>query len=156
MKTHDFTATMQFGIVSAIDAAAHSLRVKIPVLDDMVTDWLPMATPAATARCWPSPTRRASGFSPPSRKLGRMKHAGPAALDQLETILARLRDTPGLIEKKRGVFYVKSRAFLHFHEDPSGLYADIRNAAGDFDRVKLEGQDGEDELVALAVARSRP
>ena len=47
MKTHDFTATMQFGIVSAIDAAAHSLRVKIPVLDDMVTDWLPMATPAA-------------------------------------------------------------------------------------------------------------
>lgn len=47
MQTHDFTATMQFGIVSAIDAAAHSLRVKIPVLDDMVTDWLPMATPAA-------------------------------------------------------------------------------------------------------------
>lgn len=47
MKTHDFTATMQFGTVSAIDAAAHSLRVKIPVLDDMVTDWLPMATPAA-------------------------------------------------------------------------------------------------------------
>ena len=47
MQTHDFTATMQFGIVSAIDAAAHSLRVKIPVLDDRVTDWLPMATPAA-------------------------------------------------------------------------------------------------------------
>ena len=47
MQTHDFTATMQFGIVSAIDAAAHSLRVKIPVLDDMVTDWLPMVTPAA-------------------------------------------------------------------------------------------------------------
>ncbi|MCI3178797.1 hypothetical protein C5708_00855 [Caulobacter sp. CCUG 60055] len=85
-----------------------------------------------------------------------MKHAGPAALDQLETILARLRDTPGLIERRRGVFYVKSRAFLHFHEDPSGLYADIRNAAGDFDRIKLEGQAGEDELVALAVARSRP
>ena len=47
MQTHDFTATMQFGIVSAIDAAAHSLRVKIPVLDEMETDWLPMATPAA-------------------------------------------------------------------------------------------------------------
>lgn len=46
-QTHDFTATLQFGIVSAIDAAAHSLRVKIPVLDDMETDWLPMATPAA-------------------------------------------------------------------------------------------------------------
>lgn len=47
MQTHDFTATMQFGTVSAVDAAAHSLRVKIPVLDDMETDWLPMATPAA-------------------------------------------------------------------------------------------------------------
>ena len=46
-QTHDFTATLQFGIVSAIDAASHSLRVKIPVLDDMETDWLPMATPAA-------------------------------------------------------------------------------------------------------------
>ena len=43
----DYTATLQFGIVSAIDAASHSLRVKIPVLDDMETDWLPMATPAA-------------------------------------------------------------------------------------------------------------
>lgn len=85
-----------------------------------------------------------------------MKHAGPAALDKLEPILARLRDTPGLIEKKRGVFYVKSRAFLHFHEDPTGLYADIRNAAGDFDRIKLEDAAGEDELAALAAARSRP
>ena len=41
MQTHDFTATLQFGIVSAIDAASHSLRVKIPVLDDMETDCLP-------------------------------------------------------------------------------------------------------------------
>lgn len=47
MQTHDFTATMQFGTVSAVDEASHSLRVKIPVLDDMETDWLPMATPAA-------------------------------------------------------------------------------------------------------------
>lgn len=47
MQTHDFTATMQFGIVSAVDEAGHNLRVRIPVLDDMETDWLPMATPAA-------------------------------------------------------------------------------------------------------------
>ena len=56
MQTHDFTATMQFGTVSAVDAAAHSLRVKIPVLDDMETDWLPMATPAAGGnRCYSLP-----------------------------------------------------------------------------------------------------
>ncbi|WP_301817777.1 phage baseplate assembly protein V [Neisseria maigaei] len=47
VQTHDFTATMQFGTVSTVDEASHSLRVKIPVLDDMETDWLPMATPAA-------------------------------------------------------------------------------------------------------------
>ena len=47
MQTHDFTATLQFGIVSAVDEAGHNLRVRIPVLDDMETDWLPMATPAA-------------------------------------------------------------------------------------------------------------
>lgn len=46
MQTHDFTATLQFGIVSAVDEASHSLRVRIPVLDDMETDWLPMVTPA--------------------------------------------------------------------------------------------------------------
>ena len=30
-----------------------------------------------------------------------------------------------------GVFYLKSRAFLHFHDDPSGVFADVR-LAGDF------------------------
>lgn len=46
-QTHDFAATLQFGVVSAVDEAGHNLRVKIPALEDMETDWLPMATPAA-------------------------------------------------------------------------------------------------------------
>ena len=46
-QTHDFGATLQFGVVSAVDEAGHNLRVKIPALEDMETDWLPMATPAA-------------------------------------------------------------------------------------------------------------
>jgi len=33
----------------------------------------------------------------------------------------------GLTEKKRGTFYRKSSAFLHFHEDPAGLFADVRD-----------------------------
>lgn len=45
-QTHDFTATLQFGMVSAVDEAGHNLRVKIPALEDMETDWLPMSTPA--------------------------------------------------------------------------------------------------------------
>jgi phage-related baseplate assembly protein len=47
MNTHDFTATLQFGIVSAVDENGHNLRVKIPALEDLETDWLPMITPAA-------------------------------------------------------------------------------------------------------------
>ena len=67
-----------------------------------------------------------------------MKHAGPAALDTIEPLLQRLRAIGGLREKTRGVFYLRSKAFLHFHEDPSGLYADIRAPGGaHFDRLKL-------------------
>jgi hypothetical protein len=55
-----------------------------------------------------------------------MKHARDEHLDQLESLLEELRKLEGLREKKRGVFYRKSRAFLHFHDDPAGLYADVR------------------------------
>nr|WP_040669602.1 phage baseplate assembly protein V [Neisseria weaveri] len=47
LPNHDFTATLQFGIVSAVDEAAHNLRVRLPSLENMETDWLPMITPAA-------------------------------------------------------------------------------------------------------------
>ena len=47
LPNHDFTATLQFGIVSAVDEAAHNLRVRLPALENMETDWLPMITPAA-------------------------------------------------------------------------------------------------------------
>lgn len=56
-----------------------------------------------------------------------MKHAGPTAFDQLEDTLRDLRELSGLKEKSRGVFYRSGKAFLHFHEDPTGLYADLRS-----------------------------
>ena len=55
-----------------------------------------------------------------------MKHADAAALDHLEELLIAIRKCALCKEKARGVFYRKSRAFLHFHEDPAGLFADIR------------------------------
>jgi hypothetical protein len=68
-----------------------------------------------------------------------MKHAGAAALDQLEPLLDRIRSCAGLREKSRGIFYLKSRAYLHFHEDPAGIFVDIRAVDGkDFDRMKLD------------------
>jgi len=41
-------------------------------------------------------------------------------------MLTELRALPQLREKKRGTFYRGSRGFLHFHEDPAGLFADVR------------------------------
>jgi len=80
-----------------------------------------------------------------------VKHAGAAALDRLEPFLAELRRIPGLVERKRGVFYRRSAAFLHFHEDPSGLYADVR-VSEDFDRFCVESE--EERISLLARIRS--
>ena len=55
-----------------------------------------------------------------------MKHARDAALDSIEPVLIELRQLDDLREKKRGVFYKKSIAFIHFHEDPAGIFVDLR------------------------------
>lgn len=54
-----------------------------------------------------------------------MKHAGPEALNALADLLADIRER-GLKEPRPGIFYRKGRAWLHFHEDKAGLFADIR------------------------------
>jgi hypothetical protein len=41
-----------------------------------------------------------------------------------------------LKERRRGVFYRRSAAFLHFHEDPAGLFADMR-AEAEWERVAV-------------------
>lgn len=84
-----------------------------------------------------------------------MKHAGAAALDALEPLLAQVRALPGLVERSRGVFYRRGRAFLHFHEDPKGLFGDVRDAAGrDFERIDVSGPEGRAALLAAATERS--
>ncbi|RKW26432.1 MAG: phage baseplate assembly protein V [Kingella sp. (in: b-proteobacteria)] len=45
--SHNFAATLQFGTVAAVDASRHALRVTLPALENLQTDWLPMITPAA-------------------------------------------------------------------------------------------------------------
>ena len=83
-----------------------------------------------------------------------MKHATATALDRIEPLLTRLRLLP-LKEKSRGVFYLKSKAFLHFHEDPAGLFADIRDVSGqDFDRFQVDKGGGAEALVEAARSRS--
>ena len=55
----------------------------------------------------------------------RMKHASAETLRQLSDLLDQIRQRQGLKEKKVGIFYNKSKSFLHFHEDPTGIFADI-------------------------------
>ncbi len=79
--------------------------------------------------------------------LRHVKHAGAEALDRLAPLLAELRTLPGLVEKRRGVFYRKSSAFVHFHEDESGLYADVRLADA-FERRRVETSRERSALLA--------
>jgi hypothetical protein len=80
-----------------------------------------------------------------------MRHARAEALDRLEPLLAQIRAVGVLSEKSRGIFYLKSKAWLHFHEDPAGLFADIRGEDGDFDRLKLD-EASTREIVARVAA----
>ena len=69
-----------------------------------------------------------------------MRHATPAALDRLEPLLGEIRALGGgLVERKRGTFYRRSRAFLHFHEDPAGDFADLRVGA-EFERFPVTAE----------------
>jgi hypothetical protein len=82
-----------------------------------------------------------------------MKHAGAAALDRLAPLLGQIRALERLKERAPGVFYLKSRAFLHFHEDPAGLFADVRAAdGGDFDRLRVDDAEGAAALMARLAA----
>jgi hypothetical protein len=77
-------------------------------------------------------------------------------LDTLDALIAELRALPGLTEQSRGIFYRKSKAFLHFHEDPKGLFADLRSQDGrDFDRFDVTALEGQARLRAAAEARLR-
>jgi hypothetical protein len=78
-----------------------------------------------------------------------MKHAGQAALATIEPLLSALRALEGIIEKRPGVFYRKSAAFLHFHEDPAGMFADVR-IADEWQRLPVNTLSERRQLVRLA------
>jgi hypothetical protein len=75
-----------------------------------------------------------------------VRHARSEALDELEPLLRDLRSVPGLVEKSRGVFYRRSKAFLHFHEDPSGLHADVL-LDKDFERFRVQTAQEKTQLL---------
>jgi hypothetical protein len=75
-----------------------------------------------------------------------MKHVGAEALDRLKPLLVQLREVPGIKEKKRGTFYGKSKALLHFHEDGEVLLAVVRTAE-EWERIRVTTKREQTDLL---------
>jgi N-acetylglutamate synthase-like GNAT family acetyltransferase len=77
-----------------------------------------------------------------------MRHARDEDLDRIEPLITELPTVDGLTEKNRGVFYRRSRAFLHFHADGDDTYADFRVEGDDFVRTRVTTKTEQRALVA--------
>jgi len=75
-----------------------------------------------------------------------MKHAGPRTFALIPELLEELRARTALREKRRGIFYLKSHAFLHFHDDPEGIFADVR-LANEFVRLPVTSHAEQCDLL---------
>jgi hypothetical protein len=84
-----------------------------------------------------------------------MAHASEEALKALLPLLRQLREIKGLREKQPGIFYLRSNAFLHFHEEQGTLFADLKKAGGmGFDRYPVETPPQQRKLVDDAKRRA--
>ena len=77
-----------------------------------------------------------------------MKHAGAPTLAQLADLLGEVRKLPQLREKSPGSFYLKSKAYLHFHEDPAGIFADVKLDLEEFTRTRATTANEQKSLLA--------
>lgn len=78
-----------------------------------------------------------------------MKHADVRALEAVSDLIENLRRRNDLVEKRLGIFYSKGRAFLHFHKDPTGLFADLREG-GEWQRFPVNDPAECAKLLAAA------
>ena len=76
-----------------------------------------------------------------------MKHATGARLSEISDLLGEIRTRAGLKEKKPGIFYRRSKSFLHFHEDPAGMFADLTIGA-DFVRYAVNTPQEQSSFLA--------
>lgn len=66
-----------------------------------------------------------------------MGHCKPEELNDIEDILEEIRQFDGLKERKKGVFYYKSKGFLHFHSKDGERWADARCGVNWGDAIDL-------------------
>jgi hypothetical protein len=81
-----------------------------------------------------------------------MKHATAETLASIDSLLQKLRARGRLVEKTPGAFYFKSKAFLHFHHDASGVYADVKRDLASFTRMRCTSQ--QEQLAVLSCVDS--
>lgn len=84
-----------------------------------------------------------------------MRHITRERLVAVDALLVQLRAVDGLVERSPGVFYRRSRAFLHFHEDGDDVYADVRLAGDDFDRHRVSTKREQQALLSAIRATLR-
>ena len=85
-----------------------------------------------------------------------MKHASAKTLERLAPFLEQLRSVPGLVERRPGTFYYRSAAFLHFHEDPAGLFADAKLNLNLFERHRVSTRAEQAALLKAVVSALAP
>jgi hypothetical protein len=86
----------------------------------------------------------------------KMKHAGSVCLEELNALLSEVRGLGVLVEKKPGIFYSKGRAYLHFHEDPAGVFADARVDGSEFTRYAVNSEVEKKKFMEVLRAALRP
>jgi hypothetical protein len=72
----------------------------------------------------------------------KMKHATEEDLIPIAGLLDKIRRETRIKERKSGIFYWRGRAFLHFHEDACGLFADLRGP-DDWERLAVNDRRGQ-------------
>ncbi len=63
-------------------------------------------------------------------------HATEKQLEKEKRFLKEIRKIPELKEKKKGVFYIKNSAFLHFHFFDGKLFFDLKKGKK-WQRIKI-------------------
>jgi len=67
-------------------------------------------------------------------------------LEGIEPLLKVLRAHPALRETKLATFNLDGRDFLHFHDEPEGVFADVRLSGG-FVRMPVSTSSEQSELI---------
>jgi hypothetical protein len=76
-----------------------------------------------------------------------MKHATAEDLLPISGLLDKIRREKRIKELTSGIFYWRGKAFLHFHVDPRGIFADLRGP-DDWERLAVNDRPGQALLLA--------